>query len=204
MKQSIFAGLAGLVMLALASLAPLQAQDQGQPQATAETFIQTLGDQATKIASDKASAPARRDSRYRDLLQQAFDMPTIGRFVIGRNWAGMSPAQQQDYMQLFEDLILKTYGDKMNFYSGQDFKVVGARPENDRDQIISSQIIQPGGKSIRMDWRVRQRDSRFTVLDVMIEGVSQSVTLRQEYASLIQRSGIDGLLQTMRERAKGG
>lgn len=192
----------GLVLMVLALLPLGSAQAQAQQPVTADSFVQTLGNQATKIAGDASLAPATRDTRYRDLLQQAFDMPTIGRFVIGRNWASMSPQQQQDYMQLFEDLILKTYGDKMNFYSGEGFKVTGSRPENDRDQIVTSQIIQRGGKPpVNMDWRVRQKGNGFAVLDVMIEGVSQSVTLRQEYASLIQRDGIDGLLRTMRERA---
>jgi len=189
-----------LIMLLLMPVGFAQAQEQ--PPSTAESFIQTLGNQATKIAGDTSLATTTRDARYRELLQQAFDMPTIGRFVIGRNWASMSPQQQQDYMQLFEDLILKTYGDKMNFYSGEGFKVTGSRPENERDQIVTSQIIQRGGKPpVNMDWRVRQKANGFAVLDVMIEGVSQSVTLRQEYASLIQRDAIEGLLKTMRERA---
>ena len=47
-----------------------------------------------------------------------------------------------------------------------------------------------------------QRDGRLGIIDVVIEGVSMSVSERQEFASVIQAKGgsIDAFLQALREK----
>ena len=73
------------------------------------------------------------------------------------------------------------------------------------DTTVLSQITHPdASKATTIDWRVRQQDGKMSVIDVIVEGISLSVTQRQEYASVIQNSGgkIDGLLDTMREQLK--
>ena len=108
-------------------------------------------------------------------------------------------------MRLFESLVVKTYGDRMTLYTGEGFQVTGVRPESERDTIVNSQITHPdGSQPTTIDWRVRQKDGKRGVIDVIVEGVSLSVTQRQEYASVIQNNGgqIDGLLQTMRDQLK--
>ena len=68
-----------------------------------------------------------------------------------------------------------------------------------------SQITHPdGSKPTSIDWRVRQKDGKLGVIDVVVEGISLSVTQRQEYSSVIQAHGgqIDGLLQIIRDQLK--
>jgi phospholipid transport system substrate-binding protein len=179
-------------------------QDEASQQ-PAGKFIQDLGNQAIQIIADKNLNEAQRSGKYRGLLHDSFDLKTIGHFVIGRAWNTATPDQQQEYMKLFEDLVVKIYGDRLKFYSGESFHVTGLRQENDRDTIVSSEIDHPdGAQPTKIDWRVRQSDTKFAIIDVVIEGVSQSVTQRQEYSSIIQRDGgkIDGLLVQMRQQAQ--
>jgi phospholipid transport system substrate-binding protein len=138
-------------------------------------------------------------------LRDSFDLKTIGRFVIGRSWNAATPDQQKEYTSLFEELVVKTYGSRMALYTGEGFSVSGVRPESEKDTIVTSQITHPdGSEPTEIDWRIRARDGKLGVIDVMVEGVSLSVTQRQEYASVIQRYGgnIDGLLDLMRQQLK--
>jgi len=183
-----------------AASAPAPEQAQETP---AGKFIQDLGNQAITIIANTNLTQQQRSSKYRTLLQEAFDLKTIGHFVIGRTWDTISSDQQQEYMRLFEGLVLKTYGDRLSFYSGESFRVKNARQENDRDTVVNSEVLHPGGAApTSIDWRVRQTDGKPLIVDVVIEGVSQTVTQRQEYSSIIQRDGgkIDGLLTLMRQR----
>src|SRR5262249_48808048 len=128
------------------------------------------------------------------------------RYVIGRSWNAATPDQQKEYMHLFEELVVKTYGDRLTLYTGEGFEVTGTRAESERDLIVSSQITHPdGSQPTAIDWRVRQRDGKLVVIDVVVEGVSMSITQKQEYASVIQRNGgqIDGLLDQMRQQLQG-
>lgn len=166
-------------------------------------FIQDLGDNAIHIMADKTMADEQRAEKFRHILRDSFDLMTIGRFVIGRSWNAATPDQQKEYMTLFEDLVVRTYGSRMSLYTGEGFEVVTARPESEKDYIVVSHITHPdGSQPTVIDWRLRQRNGKLGVIDVVVEGVSLSVTQRQEYAAVIQRSGgqINGLLDLMRQQ----
>lgn len=178
--------------------APVQTELSAQAK-----FIQNLGDQAISILADKKLSNDERGAKFRDMLHNTFDLQTIGRFVIGRNWATATPEQQTEYMKLFESLVVKTYSDRFALYTGEGFKVRSSTPESEKDTIVNSEITRPDGtKGTEVTWRVRQKDGKLGILDVVVEGVSMSVTQRQEYAAVLQRNGGDfnGLLQVMKEK----
>jgi phospholipid transport system substrate-binding protein len=171
--------------------------------APAGQFVQELGNKAIKVIADKNLMPEQRSEHYHGLLRESFDLPTIGRFVLCRAWKTATPEQQKAYMELFEALIINIYGDKLSFYTGESFRVTGSRPEGENDFVVNSEVIRHSGTPpIKVDWRVRQKNGKPAVLDVVIEGVSQSITQRQEYASILQSKGgkIEELLKVMRER----
>jgi phospholipid transport system substrate-binding protein len=183
-----------------------QTHDQAMKTAPGK-FIQTLGDRAISIIANKTLTTAQRSDKFRDILQNSFDLMTIGRFVIGRTWNSATPEQQQEYMNLFEALVIKSYGDRLTLYTGEGFTVTGARAESEKDFIVNSQITHPdGSEPTTIDWRVRNRNGKLGVIDVVVEGVSLSVTQRQEYSAVIQRNGgqIDGLLTLMRQQLQDG
>lgn len=168
-------------------------------------FVQDLGNNAIAVIANKSITQQQRSDKFRDILRNSFDLMTIGRFVIGRSWNAATPDQQKEYMRLFEELVIKTYGDRMTLYTGEGFKVVGVRPETEKDTIVNSQITHPDGSDpTTIDWRVRLRDGKLGVIDVVVEGVSLSVTQRQEYASVIQNNDgqISALLDKMRQQVK--
>jgi len=166
-------------------------------------FVQDLGDRAIAQITDKSISQDERNQRYGQLLRDSFDMHAIGHFVAGRAFNNASAEQQQEYMNLFEKLVVKTYGDRLNLYSGEGFRVKSVRPESDQDAIVSSEITHADGSApARVDWRVRNKNGKPAVIDVSVEGVSQSVTQRDEYSSIIQRDGgkLDGLIDLMRKQ----
>jgi len=203
---------ASLATFSLFLMLPLSAQaadavathDQAL-QTPAGKFIQDLGDHAIKIIANKQMSVDQRHTEFSKVLNDAFDLKTIGRFVIGRTWATATVDQQNDYMNLFKALVIRNYGDRLSLAAGETFQVVGSRPETDMDSTVSSQITHSdNSKATSIDWRVRQKDGKMAVIDVIVEGISLSVTQRQEYASIIQQGNgqIDGLLESMREQLK--
>jgi phospholipid transport system substrate-binding protein len=174
----------------------------------AAKFIQDLGARAIDVLVKPQLARDESMRRFRVLLNEGFDVPYIGRFVLGQNWRSATPQQQQEYTALFERLIVQVYADRFAQYSGKNLdvnetlKITSHRPEGDTDSIVSSQIIRPDAPPVAVDWRVRPRGDALKVIDVAVEGVSMSVTQRSEFSSVIQRGGgqIESLLQTLRQR----
>jgi phospholipid transport system substrate-binding protein len=56
-----------------------------------------------------------------------------------------------------------------------------------------------------VNWRVRLRDGKYKVIDVMVEGISMGQTQRSEFSSVIRKNGgkVKGLLVELRKRLNG-
>lgn len=190
---------AGLVLTGLPRLA--SAQSDGP-----SAFIESMAKEAIGILEAGGAATPQGKAQFTAILERGFDLPTIGRFVLGRYWNSATPAQQQEYMQLFERMIVETYSRRFQNYQGQTLVVKGSRAVGGSgDTLVMTEVRQKDGPPIQVDWRVRQAGSGYKVVDVIVARVSMSVTQRDEFASVIAQNGgnIDGLLQAMRQRVGG-
>ncbi|MBN8520742.1 MAG: ABC transporter substrate-binding protein [Alphaproteobacteria bacterium] len=168
----------------------------------AQNFIDGMGQRAIGFLGNSSLSISQKQSEFRKLLRSSFDMKTIGRFALGRNWNVATPDQQREYQMLFEDMVVDVYSNRFNDYKGQKFDVQSFRRDGDKDTMVTSYIVPDAGEKIQVDWRVRYKDSTYKIVDVIIEGVSMSVTQRSDFASVIQRGGgsIQVLLSHLREK----
>ena len=168
----------------------------------ASSFVDTLGKDAVTVMANAGLNKAKRIERFRAMLQVNFDIPTIARFVLGRYWNLATPDQQQEYFKLFEEMVVRSYADRFDTYNGETFHIVSSRPEGEHDAFVVTEIHRTNGPAINVEWRVRQRDDKLGVIDVVVEGVSMSVTQRQEFSSVIQSRGGDiaSFLQALRDK----
>ncbi|UUX49069.1 ABC transporter substrate-binding protein [Nisaea acidiphila] len=179
--------------------APAFAGSKGE---TAEQFVESLGDTAIAMVTDKSLVGEARREEFRKLLNANFDMRWIGQFVLGKHWRRASPEQRETYLKLFEESIVFTYTNQFDAYSGQTFEVTG-NSETGRYTVVSSRIVDPANSSsnVLVDWRLIEDDGTFKIVDVVIEGISMGITQRNEYSAVIDGSGgkIDSLLVKMEE-----
>lgn len=168
----------------------------------AQAFIRDLGEQAISLLQESSAGTTDRESGVRDILRTSFDMRTIGRFTMGRHWRSASPDQQQEFLSLFEEMVVETYSRRFTEYNNETFVVDGSRPEGERDIMVRSRVVRDDGPAVEVVWRVRDRETSFQIIDVMVEGVSMAVTQRNEFSSIVQRNGgnIDALLEAIRDQ----
>ena len=181
----------GLVC-ALGVLTSAMAQTSGASQ-----FIRNLGDEAIKVLASRDIALDAREARFRTLLANGFDLDFISRFVLGRFWREASLEQRSSYQQLFTEYVLRVYSSRLGGYAGESLNIVAERAAGKRDVMIATQIDRPSGPPIRAEWRVRKKNGAYRIIDVMVEGVSMAATQRSEFASVIKRNGIDGLIHLL-------
>ena len=156
----------------------------------AVSFVDTMVNQALGMLRDKQMPKAERDQKFAALLSQDFDIPRISRFVLGRYWASASEQERAEFAKLFERWVVRTYSARFSDYSGETVKVGSARPQGETDIVVESQIIHPDGSPpAKVDWRVRQKDGTFKIVDIDVEGVSMALTEKEEFSSVIQRNG---------------
>ena len=84
---------------------------------------------------------------------------------------------------------------------GEPFRVTGSR-QSGNETVVTSEILRPGGAPIQVDWFLIDQGGRNLITDVYVGGVSMKVTQRDEFASVIQRSGgqVGALLTQLRQK----
>lgn len=156
----------------------------------AEAFIKELAKTAIGFLSDEALSTQDKEKQFKKLLNNRFDMRSIGRFAMGRYWRTASTDQQKEYLTLFNDMIVQVYSRRFSEYQGQAIEVISSRPEGKRDILVASVIKQDNGPDVSLDWRLRTgKDGKLKVIDIVVEGVSMALTQRSDFASVIQRGG---------------
>lgn len=193
MRRTAAFGLAILSVIWAAAPHSAAAQD-------ARSFVATLGQEAIQVLGPNVPA-AQRLARFRQLFHADFDVPGIGQFVLGRYWRAATPQEQQEFLGLFQEYIVRAYSARLSEYAGEPFRVLGARPNGD-ETIVSSEIVRSNGSPVIVDWHLINRGGRFLITDVYVGGVSMKVTQRDEFSSIIQRNGgrVDALLAQLRQK----
>src|SRR5207237_6701664 len=116
----------------------------------ARAFIGALGEQAIQVLGPGV-APGQRLTRFRELFRNDFDLPGIGQFVLGRYWRAASPQEQQEFLQLFQEYIVRAYSARLGEYGGEPFRVTGSRQAGD-ETIVTSEISRQNVGPIQVDW----------------------------------------------------
>lgn len=166
----------------------------------AETFIETVGSDTIEVLQQAGSTTDQRVDAIQKILNQAADVELIGRLVLGRHWRQATPEQQEQYTRLFRGYALNSLAQRFsNYQGGERFKITGSQAIDEQDSQVGTEIYLPSRSTpIAVDWRVRREDGRFSIIDVVAEGVSMLITNRAQIDSIVNRQGMDGLLQEMR------
>jgi phospholipid transport system substrate-binding protein len=177
--------LATAVVLIGGTLAPTSPATAGSDPVA---FINNLGNQF-QIAARNPS-PAQRLAGFRQLFRENFDVPDLGRFVLGRFARILNPLEQQEFLALFETYVVYTYSDRLSEFAadGGVPRVSGSRVDAD-GAIVSSEVIRGHTvQPIKVDWRLNGRDRVYKISDVIIDGLSMAVTGRSELKGVAEQN----------------
>lgn len=185
-RRAFLSGLFAVSLFAMAypaSAGPLEDDSRN--------FVKGLAERA--IAVLKADAPkAQRDKVFEEILREGFDVKAIAIFCVGGYWNKMTEQERQEYVTLFEKLIVQTYSSRMaSVYNGQNLEIGAARPDGKAGAWVTSKIVStnPADESIRIDWRVRQVDGKgLKIIDVVVTNISMVVTQRDDFVGILQRN----------------
>lgn len=171
----------------------------------AATFISDLADKAIAGLTKRNLPLEERAQEFRAIFTQNFDVPAIGRFALGRYWRIATEEERAEYLKLFEDFIVGTYSQRFGDYSGEKIKILGTRQGDEGDVTVFTELQRAGGQSgppYKVDWRLKREGSTFKIFDIIAEGISMSVTQRDDFSAAIQRSGgkVAGLIASLKEK----
>lgn len=132
-----------------------------------------------------------------------FDFNRMTQLAVGKHWNSASPQQKQALVKEFRSLLVRTYATSLTEFSNQtvEFKPLNMRPE-DAQVTVKTEINQPGGKPIPIDYEMYKTSFGWKVFDVAIDGVSLVINYRSSFANTIRQSGIDGLIAMLEAKSR--
>jgi len=196
-KRAVFAA-AALTVLVAAVAAPVRADDAtGVVEKTTSSVIAVLTNQ-------KLSTEEKR-KQVEDVVLERVDFETLSKLVLARNWTRFTEPQRAEFMRLFKNHLSMTYGRNVESYKNEKVQITGSRPETGGDATVKTKIVRGGGgNDILVDYRLRQRDGTWKIIDVVIEGVSLVSNFRSQFQDVVASGGPERLLALLREKnAKG-
>jgi phospholipid transport system substrate-binding protein len=187
-RRPVAAILAAMLLAAL-----FAGQARAQAAQDAGRFLTELTDRAVDQLNEPGLSDDEQQRRFRRLIGEGFDIPAIGRFVLGRYWRRASEEERAAFLATFEDMIVHRFLPLFAEYSGDKISIGVVRPFKSNPNFISvsSKLLRDAGEPVRIDWRVRRRDDGYRIVDIVAEGISIAVTLRSEYTSVLKQNGGD-------------
>jgi phospholipid transport system substrate-binding protein len=167
--------------------------------------VQSTADQVLAVLAEKdLSKEARRD-KVKAIVLHHVDFDTLSRLVLARNWNQFSPAQQQEFEREFEDHLAATYGRRLDDYHDEKVTIVGDRKEPNGDWTVQTKILRGGGSNdFVVDYRLRQSNGQWKMIDFIIEQVSLVANFRSQFQELVSSGGPEHLLQVLRDKTAKG
>jgi phospholipid transport system substrate-binding protein len=158
-----------------------------------------------KVLDDPAlKADERRPERraaVRKLASEAFDVQETARRALGPHWQQRTPAEREEFVQLFADLLERTYIAKIDLYGGEHLRFTDERVDGE-SAIVRARVTTRQGTEVPVEGRMHKRGDRWLLYDVAIENVSLIANYRAQFDRIIRTSSYAELVKRLRIRGE--
>lgn len=161
------------------------------------------GFQSDLIAVMKLAQKLDYQGRYERLapaVKKSHDLAGIARIVVGRHWSKLTNEQKEKFIETFSQLSIATYANKFASYTSEEFRFVSAQETANGDRYVRTLLLDSKGEEIRFDYLLRRHDDRWTIVNIIVDGVSDLALKRSEYSGIVRREGYDALIAKLEEK----
>ena len=193
-----------LVLVLLTWTLPATAEDtQG-----AVTVVQQLTNSVLKVLRANEGKPITPSVKKEvaDIVLPHMDFTTMSQYVMAQYWRQMSPAQQQEFVALFKDLLVRTYSNSLNHYHGQTVRITGSQQISQNPPVAQVNMVirqNGGGPDVPVIYALLYTNNTWRIYNTYIDGVSMVLNYRQSFGQIAASRGIPALLQDMKAKDGG-
>ena len=147
----------------------------------------------------KEGKTRERRVAVRRIAEDIFDFTETAKRSLGRHWQPRTPAERKEFVELFANLLERSYLSKIELYSGERIAYLGDTIEGDQ-ATVRTRIATKHGTGIPVDYKMYRHGDRWLVYDVIIEGVSLIANYRTQFNKIIQTSSYQELVRKMKTK----
>jgi len=162
-------------------------------------IVQETVNQVLDVLTDKGMSEEEKKKKTYSIVGSQINFSGMSRRILAINWKKSTDEQKQKFENLFKQILLNTYWQRIKNYNNEKVEYITGMIEGNRfasvDTVIVSDKIE-----IPITYRMEFIDGKWKAYDFLIESLSLVTRYRTEYRNVIKNHGIDGLLGQMQER----
>lgn len=186
----------GVVTVAVLLLAGVPAW-AGAPTDTVREYT----DAVVKVLEDQSLKATDRRAAVRKLATEAFDVQETARRALGPHWQQRTPAEREEFVTLFADLLERTYIAKIDLYGGERLKFTDEKIDGDI-ATVRGKVTTKQGTEVPVEARMHKRGERWLIYDVNIEGISLVSNYRAQFDRIIRTSSFGELIKRLKNKGE--
>lgn len=182
--------------------APAAAVSETPDAAAATKIVEGLHDEMLAVMKDgKALGFDGRLARLQKAIEARYDFSFMAEKSVGLAWKDLDAAQRAQLVDAMGRLAGATYAGRMADFSGEKFETLGTQEAGQATMLVRTQIVESGGKTTSLDYRLRETPAGPRIIDVFYNGtVSELAMRRSEYSSLLKKGGFPLLIDTIEKK----
>lgn len=194
----------GMALATLALFLSLAAPALAQDLAPDDLVRKVTADVLDAIKADKQLQAGDRKKALALAEQKILphvDFRESARLAMGKAWNSATPEQQDQIVNEFRAMLVRIYSSAIDVYRGQTMKVLPVRlPPGATDVTVRNQFLRVGQPPVPVEYAMRKTPAGWMIYDITVDGISLVLTYRDEFGRIIKASGIDGLINRLKEK----
>jgi len=167
-----------------------------QVRQTADRVLSVLQDSRLKSADRQKE----RRAQIRQIIGNRFDFGEMAKRSLGSNWQKGNNDEQRQFVELFTELLEKSYADQIESYDGE--KIVYGRENVSQDQAdVDTKIVTKKGEEISINYKLRSAAGDWKVYDVVIENISIVNNFRSQFNRVLANGSFADLLKKLQSKS---
>lgn len=164
--------------------------------AYSEQVVKILEDPNLK-SEDKRS---ERRAAVRKVAIEVFDVEETAKRALGRHWQGRSAEERREFVDLFADLLERTYISRIDLYGGERIKFTTEQMDGADRAVVRGKVVTKRGTEVPVEARMNKRGDKWLMYDVLLENISLVGNYRAQFDQIIRTSSYGELLKRLREK----
>jgi phospholipid transport system substrate-binding protein len=171
-----------------------------------EAFVRTISSDVIETAKADRAIQAGDISRVIALVDSKVmphvDFEAATRSAVGPKWREATAEQRGRLQVEFKALVMRLYAGALTQIRDQTIEIMKTQAVQGGEQVVVRSEVRGKGEPIKLDYRLRQMDSAWKIIDVNVGGIWLIASYRAQFAQAISKGGLDGLIQSLTERNK--
>jgi phospholipid transport system substrate-binding protein len=160
--------------------------------------VRQYTDQVVKILENPQLRSADKRAAVRKVAIEIFDVNETAKRALGTHWQTRSGAERDEFVNLFADLLERTYISKIDLFGGERLRYTTESVDGDF-AVVRAKVVTSKGTEVPVEARMLKRGDHWQIYDIAIQNISLIANYRTQFDRIIRTSSYQDLVRRLRE-----